>query len=176
MRVYWHVFCKYFIYYLCPMMAFDENRYMSRYNVRYNIKKLKWSLYRPSVAQRMGRGTALLFHNRGIRRGWVVSSTPRPHFTPRKDLVPILQEAGWAPGPVWTGGKSRPHWESIQDSRVLLNIIVIECTTPSSAIWRCPFWCKFAETFVETDESRKFFLWKVSRFIRDITASYPRRR
>ena len=32
----------------------------------------------------------------------MVSSTPRPHFTPRKDLVPILQEAGWAPGPVWT--------------------------------------------------------------------------
>jgi hypothetical protein len=43
----------------------------------------------------------------------VVSSTPRPHFTPGKDPVPILQEAGWAPGPVWTGGKSRPHWDSI---------------------------------------------------------------
>jgi hypothetical protein len=25
---------------------------------------------------------------------------------PGKDLVPIVQEAGWAPGPVWTGGKS----------------------------------------------------------------------
>ena len=23
-------------------------------------------------------------------------------FTPGKDLVPIVQEAGWAPGPVWT--------------------------------------------------------------------------
>jgi hypothetical protein len=32
----------------------------------------------------------------------VVSSTPRPHFTPGKDPVPIVQEAGWAPGPVWT--------------------------------------------------------------------------
>ena len=38
----------------------------------------------------------------------MVSVTPRPHFTPGKDLVPILQETGWAPGPVWTGGKSRP--------------------------------------------------------------------
>jgi len=28
----------------------------------------------------------------------VVSSTPRPQFTPGKDPVPILQEAGWAPG------------------------------------------------------------------------------
>ena len=39
----------------------------------------------------------------------MVSSTPRLHFTPGKDPVPILQEAGWAAGPVWTGGKSRPH-------------------------------------------------------------------
>ena len=40
---------------------------------------------------------------------------PRPNFTPGKDPVPILQEAGWAPGPVWTGGKSRPHRDSIRD-------------------------------------------------------------
>ena len=45
----------------------------------------------------------------------MVSSTPQPHFTPRKDPVPILQEAWWAPGPVWTGRKSRPHRDSIQD-------------------------------------------------------------
>ena len=45
----------------------------------------------------------------------MVSSTPRPHFTLGKDTVPILQEAGWAPGPVWTGGKSRPHRDSIPD-------------------------------------------------------------
>jgi len=36
-------------------------------------------------------------------------NTPRPHFTPGKDPVPIIQEAGWVPGPVRTGGKSRPH-------------------------------------------------------------------
>ena len=49
-----------------------------------------------------------------IEGGWAVSSTPWPHFTPRgKDTVPILQEAGWVPGPVWTGGKSRPHRDSI---------------------------------------------------------------
>ena len=34
---------------------------------------------------------------------------------PGKDPVPILQEAGWAPGPVWTGGKSRPHRDSIPE-------------------------------------------------------------
>jgi len=77
--------------------------------------KVKWSRYRPGVAQRVGRGIALLFHDRGTRRGWVVSSTPRPHFTPGKDPVPILQEAGWAPGPVWMCGNYRPHGDLIPD-------------------------------------------------------------
>ena len=44
-------------------------------------------------------------------------SAARPGRTlpPGKDPVPILQKAGWAPGPVWTGGKSRPHRDSILD-------------------------------------------------------------
>jgi len=79
------------------------------------IIKVKWFRYRRGVAQRVGRGIALFLHDCGTRRGWVVSSTPRPHFTPGKDPVPILQEAGWARGPVWTGGKSRPHTDSIPD-------------------------------------------------------------
>ena len=62
--------------------------------------KVQLPRYRPGVAQSVGRGIALLFYDRGTRRGWVVSSTPRPHFTPGKDPVPILQEAGWVPGPV----------------------------------------------------------------------------
>jgi hypothetical protein len=48
---------------------------------------------------------AILFLDLGTGRGWVVSTTPRPLY-PRKDPVPIVQEAGWAPGPVWTSGKS----------------------------------------------------------------------
>ena len=35
-----------------------------------------------------------------------VSVTPRPLFTPGKDPVPIVQEAGWTPGPVWTGAEN----------------------------------------------------------------------
>ena len=35
--------------------------------------------------------------------GW---SAPRPgRFTPGEGPVPIVQEAGWAPGPVWTGAE-----------------------------------------------------------------------
>ena len=84
-------------------------------NTEYDKKKLKWSRYKPGVSQRVGTGIALFFHDRGTRRGWVISSTPRPHFISGKDPVPILQEAGWAPGQVWTGGKSHPHRDSIPD-------------------------------------------------------------
>ena len=38
----------------------------------------------------------------------MVSFTPKPLFTPGKDPVPILQETGWAPGPVWTGAENLP--------------------------------------------------------------------
>jgi hypothetical protein len=38
----------------------------------------------------MGKGIALLFHDLGTRRGWVVSSTPQPLFTLEKDPVPIV--------------------------------------------------------------------------------------
>ena len=83
----------------------------------YKVKTVKCSLYRPSVAQSMGRVIALLFHDRGTRRWWVVNSTPRLHFTPGKNTVPIVQEAGWAPGPVWTGRKSRPHQDPNRPAR-----------------------------------------------------------
>ena len=44
--------------------------------------------------------------------GW---SMPSPgHFTLGKDPVPIVQEAGWAPGPVWMGVENlTPHWDLI---------------------------------------------------------------
>ena len=44
--------------------------------------KVQWSRYRPGVAQKVGRGIALLYHDHGTRRGWGVSSTPRPDFIP----------------------------------------------------------------------------------------------
>jgi hypothetical protein len=34
--------------------------------------------------------------------GWMVNATPRPLYPRERDPVPIVQEAGWAPGRVWT--------------------------------------------------------------------------
>jgi hypothetical protein len=58
------------------------------------------------MAHRGSRGIALLFHDHSTRRGWGVSVTPRPLFTPGKDPVPIVQKAGWAPGLVWAGAEN----------------------------------------------------------------------
>jgi hypothetical protein len=55
------------------------------------------------TARRGSRGITPLFHDHGTRRGLGVSVTPRTLFTSGKDPVPIVQEAGLAPGPVWTG-------------------------------------------------------------------------
>jgi len=58
------------------------------------------------TAHRGSRGIALLFYDHGTKRWCGVSVTPRPLFTPEKGPVPIVQEAGWAPGPVWTGAEN----------------------------------------------------------------------
>jgi hypothetical protein len=82
--------------------------------VRYVVKYVKCTLVQAlrlctgRTAHRGSRGIALLFHDHGTRRGRGVSVTPRPLFTPGKDPVPIVQEAGWAPGPVWTGAENLP--------------------------------------------------------------------
>ena len=52
------------------------------------------------------RGITLLFLDHGNRSRWGVCITPRLLFTPRKDPVPIVQEAGWALGTVWIGAEN----------------------------------------------------------------------
>ena len=63
-------------------------------------------LYTGRTAHRASRGIALPFRDHGTSRRGGVSVTPLPLFTPGKDPVPIVQEAGWAPGPVWTSAKN----------------------------------------------------------------------
>ena len=67
------------------------------------------------MAQSVGRGIALPFHERGTRRGGWSAARPGRTLPSGEEPVPILQEAGWAPEPVWAGGKSRPHRDSIPD-------------------------------------------------------------
>jgi len=93
------------------------------------------------VVQRVGRVIALLFHDRGTRRGWVVSSTPWPHFISGKDPVPILQEAGWTPGRAWAGVVSRPHRDSIPDLPARISLYTDWATRPTQIQGSyCNYW------------------------------------
>jgi hypothetical protein len=38
--------------------------------------------------------------------GPMVNAITRPFYALRRDLVPIVREARWATGPVWTGAKN----------------------------------------------------------------------
>ena len=60
-------------------------------------------LCRGRVGHRGSRGIALLFLDHSSRRGEGSASRPGCSLPPGKYPVPIVQEAGWAPGPVWTG-------------------------------------------------------------------------
>jgi hypothetical protein len=53
--------------------------------------------------------------NAALEGGEWSAARPGRTLPPGKDAVPILQEAGWAPGLVWTGRKTRPHRDSIPD-------------------------------------------------------------
>ena len=61
-------------------------------------------LYIGRTAHRGTRGIALLFLDHGTRRGWRVSVTPRPFFTPGKDPVPLYRRLG---GPQGQSGQVR---------------------------------------------------------------------
>ena len=54
----------------------------------------------------MSGGIAQLFLNLGTRRRVCGQHHAPAAFTPRKDPVPIVQEAGWAPEPVWIGAEN----------------------------------------------------------------------
>jgi hypothetical protein len=80
-------------------------------NYTYTITKptqcTNWYVSPFLQALRDSRCIALIcFLELGTIRGWGVSVTPRPLSTPGKDPVPIIREAGWAPGPVWTCAKN----------------------------------------------------------------------
>jgi hypothetical protein len=69
--------------------------------------KVQFTLEQATEADRGSGGLYLYsFFNLGARSGgwW----TPRPdRFTPQeREPVPIIQEAGWTSGPVWTGAEN----------------------------------------------------------------------
>ena len=71
--------------------------YRVKKKVKYTIvQALRFCTGR--TAHRGSRGIALLFHDHGTRRGWGVSVTPRPLFTPGKTRYPLYRSLGCPQG------------------------------------------------------------------------------
>ena len=80
-----------FIYYLFRAV------YLSKVKVKVTrLQALRFCTGR--TAYRGSRGIALPFHDHDIRRGWGVSFTPRPLFTPGKNRCPLYRRLGGPQG------------------------------------------------------------------------------
>jgi hypothetical protein len=88
-------------HWLIVTVCFDIRCNYSHLNNEGKSKGTSYQTRKP----RGDRGIALQSLDLGARRSaW---SAPRPgRFTPGKDSVPIVKEAGWAPEPDWTCAKN----------------------------------------------------------------------
>jgi hypothetical protein len=62
--------------------------------------------------------------------GWVVNATQRPRYPRERYLVPIVQDAGWSSGPVWTGAENL--FPKGSETRTVQSVTsrYIDCATP----------------------------------------------
>jgi hypothetical protein len=72
---------------------------------------------------------------------------PRSLFTPGKDPVTIVQEAGWIPRPVWIGAENlAPNRDSI----------------PQSVKSVASRYTDYANRPTDTDKQGHYFMWPIS--------------
>jgi hypothetical protein len=84
------------------------------YRTKYMIQQINYIIYHrgstqwicPAITIQASRGEIYIAPTHSWPRHymrWEGSVTPRPRFTPgERTPIPIGQEAGWAPEPVWT--------------------------------------------------------------------------
>jgi len=107
--------------------------------------------------------------------GWVVSDRPRPLYLRERDPVHIVQEAGWARGPVWTGqeyspptGIRFPDLKTRSESLFRLTVdrkFVENSCTPGSVVY-CDVWAGYLNISCSEFVGQKFglyiFIWCIS--------------
>ena len=87
-------------------IAFPQN--IPAYAPNYTAVKVKLTLEKTTKVQREVEVKLCCFFNLG--RTWFGWSKPRlGRFSSwERDPTPVIQEAGWAPGPLWTGVEKSP--------------------------------------------------------------------
>jgi hypothetical protein len=54
--------------------------------------------------------------------GWVVNATPRPLCPLQREPVPNVQQAGWAPGPIWICAENLVPTDFISETKQKLGL------------------------------------------------------
>ena len=107
-----HILCIYTCLYAVCMLVWypDDSRKSDRNVPMYSKLKVKCTVVQAlrlctgRTVHRGSRGIALLFLDHGTGRGWGVSVTPRPLFTPGKTRYPLYRRLG---GPQGRSGQVR---------------------------------------------------------------------
>ena len=103
-----------FIIFASIVETYSDNLMPTYFPHNLYIRKTRFSRYRPGLAQRVGRGIALLFHERGTRRGEWSAARPDRTLPPGKSRLPVHMRldgpqvrSGWMEKLVPTGIRSR---------------------------------------------------------------------
>ena len=72
--------------------------------------KLGQSYVHPATRHEVTAGkyrySSTLYLTSALDGGGAFNATPRPLYSREREPVPIVQEVGWAPEPVWTGAEN----------------------------------------------------------------------
>jgi hypothetical protein len=97
----------------------------------------------------------------------VASLTLRPLYLREWDPVPIVQEAGWAPGPVWTAAKFLAPTEIRSPDRQARSksIYWLSYRGPHVSAFQGPFWSSYISC---TENSIQTYTWNTLTQINSI--------
>jgi hypothetical protein len=84
------------------------------------------------------RGIALLSLYLATRRGWVVSTTPRPLY-PREGPGTHCTGGWWVPGPVWTCARNLVHTGIRSQDRQARSQSLYRLSYPAPIIWHTQY-------------------------------------
>jgi hypothetical protein len=83
------------------------------------------------------RKSSTLSLTSGLWMRWMVHATPRPLCPWERDPVSVLQYAGWAPGPVWTGAENLASVGILSPDRPARNEALYRLSYPGPHILGC---------------------------------------
>jgi hypothetical protein len=99
------------------------------------VRQIKFTLEQAMKSQRGSRDIPLYINYLGDTLESMVSATPRPLYPRKRAPVPLVKDAGWAPGPVLTSMENRnPFFQPGVEIRTVQPVAVSQ----SGLRYSCP--------------------------------------